>query len=172
MATLYVHRLLVWSHEGTRLVSPYILPAIAGVFIVHLLVKKRQGMGARSPHSLSIVSHAGLFLNRITSGLSVCDRFGTIHLFSVLVGHGHPRRIIQTNKTCDLQPLARAAAVNLKLLHPDWEYMFFTDADIGRFIDKEFREYRPTFDAFTEPIQRVDFPLPCCRSFQTFFFRD
>jgi len=68
-----------------------------------------------------------------------------------------PRRIIQTNKTRDLQPLARAAAVNLKLLHPDWEYMFFTDADIERFIDKEFREYRPAFDAFTEPIQRVDF---------------
>ncbi|HEU0209500.1 MAG TPA: glycosyltransferase [Candidatus Udaeobacter sp.] len=68
-----------------------------------------------------------------------------------------PGRIIQTSKTRELQPLAKAAATNLKLLHPDWEYLFFTDADIKHFIDDEFSQYRATFDAFTEPIQRVDF---------------
>jgi hypothetical protein len=68
-----------------------------------------------------------------------------------------PRRIIQTNKTSDLEPLAKAVSCNLKLLHPDWEYFFFTDDDIGRFVDDEFPQYRSTFDAFTEPIQRVDF---------------
>ena len=35
--------------------------------------------------------------------------------------------------------------------------MFFTDTDIERFIDDECPQYRSTFDAFTEPIQRIDF---------------
>jgi len=47
--------------------------------------------------------------------------------------------------------------MNLKLLHPDWEYVFFTDEDIKRFINAEFPEYRVAFDAFEKPIQRVDF---------------
>jgi D-alanyl-lipoteichoic acid acyltransferase DltB (MBOAT superfamily) len=53
VAIEYVHRLILWSYDGTRLVSPYILPAIAGVFVVHLLVKKdrqwAQEIPARSP---------------------------------------------------------------------------------------------------------------------------
>ena len=40
VATEYVHRLVLWSHDGTHLVSPYILPAVAGVFFVHLLIQK------------------------------------------------------------------------------------------------------------------------------------
>jgi alginate O-acetyltransferase complex protein AlgI len=40
VATQYLSRLLTWSHDGTRLISPYILPAVAGVFLVHLFVNK------------------------------------------------------------------------------------------------------------------------------------
>jgi len=39
-ACQYVSRLLTWSNDGTRLVSPYILPALAAVFLTHLLVNK------------------------------------------------------------------------------------------------------------------------------------
>lgn len=56
-----------------------------------------------------------------------------------------------------MEPLAKASSCSLKLLHPDWEYIFFTDDDIERFVADEFPKYRSTFDAFTEPIQRVDF---------------
>ncbi|AMY12976.1 Mannosyltransferase OCH1 [Luteitalea pratensis] len=68
-----------------------------------------------------------------------------------------PRRIIQTGKSRTLSPLARASATNLKLLHPDWEYIYFDDADVGRFIDTEFPEHREAFDAFPQNIQRFDF---------------
>ncbi len=68
-----------------------------------------------------------------------------------------PRRIIQTAKTRDLSPLARAAAINLKLLHPDWEYLFFDDHDIRKFIRQDFPEYRTVFETFSRPIQRIDF---------------
>ncbi len=39
-ATQYVSRLMTWSHDGTRLVSPYILSAIAAVLLAHLVVPK------------------------------------------------------------------------------------------------------------------------------------
>lgn len=68
-----------------------------------------------------------------------------------------PRRIIQTSRTGDLGPLAEASACNLKLLHPDWDYIFFTDEDMVRFVQTEFPEYWNAFAAFAEPIQKVDF---------------
>ena len=39
-ATEYVTRLVTWNYDGIRLLSPYILPAAIGVFLVHLLVNK------------------------------------------------------------------------------------------------------------------------------------
>lgn len=68
-----------------------------------------------------------------------------------------PRRIIQTNRTTYLSPLAEASACNLKLLHPNWDYVFFTDEDIAAFVKAEFSEYWKAFEAFREPIQKVDF---------------
>jgi len=70
---------------------------------------------------------------------------------------GIPRRIIQTAKTRNLPPLARAAAANLRLLHPDWEYRFFDDADIRAFLSTEFPQYQVVFDGFPRAIQRIDF---------------
>jgi mannosyltransferase OCH1-like enzyme len=76
-----------------------------------------------------------------------------------------PRRIIQTGKTSgarsswlntDLSLLAKAAATNLRLLNPDFEYLFFDDAQVEEFIDAEFPQYRPMFDSFSAPIQRYD----------------
>jgi hypothetical protein len=68
-----------------------------------------------------------------------------------------PGRIIQTWKSRDLPPLARAASASLRLLHPDWEYLFFDDADVARLIDREFPRYRTVFDSFPRAIQRFDF---------------
>jgi alginate O-acetyltransferase complex protein AlgI len=36
----YLSRLIAWSHDGTRFVSPYILPALVAVFLTHLLIQK------------------------------------------------------------------------------------------------------------------------------------
>src|SRR5580765_2482462 len=68
-----------------------------------------------------------------------------------------PKRIIQTNKSLDLPLLERAAVANIKLLNPDFEYLFFDDRQVEEFIDKEFPEYRSVFDSFPIPIQRYDF---------------
>ncbi len=68
-----------------------------------------------------------------------------------------PRRIIQTGKSRALPLLERAAVANLRLLNPDFEYLFFDDAQVEAFIDAEFPQYRPVFDAFSVRIQRYDF---------------
>jgi inositol phosphorylceramide mannosyltransferase catalytic subunit len=68
-----------------------------------------------------------------------------------------PRRIIQTARSRDLSPLARAAAKNLQLLHPDWEYLFFDDVDVVRFVANEFPHYQHVFGSFPHKIQRIDF---------------
>ena len=39
-ATQFLSRLVTWRSDGTHLVSPYILPALAGVALVHLFVQK------------------------------------------------------------------------------------------------------------------------------------
>lgn len=68
-----------------------------------------------------------------------------------------PKRIIQTDRTMELSPLASAATVNVKLLNPDFEYCFFDNAQVETFIDTRWPQYRPVFDAFRVPIQRYDF---------------
>ena len=67
-----------------------------------------------------------------------------------------PRRIIQTDKSRDLPLLGRAATMNLRLLNPDFEYVFFDDAQVEEFIDAEFPQYRPVVDSFSVRIQRYD----------------
>ena len=58
------------------------------------------------------------------------------------------RRIIQTAKSRDLPILGRAATTNLRLLNPDFEYVFFDDDQVEEFIDTEFPQYRSVVDAF------------------------
>jgi inositol phosphorylceramide mannosyltransferase catalytic subunit len=68
-----------------------------------------------------------------------------------------PKRIFQTDKSRDLPLLARAASMNLRLLNPDFEYLFFDDAQVEQFIDAQFPQYRPVVDSFSVRIQRYDF---------------
>lgn len=65
VATQYLSRLLSWSHDGTRLLSPYILPAVAGVFLVHLFVNKDRQWAHEMPLQSvwpRILAYSGLAL--------------------------------------------------------------------------------------------------------------
>lgn len=68
-----------------------------------------------------------------------------------------PKRIIQTGKRGP-QPLhILAMTANLRLLNPEFEYLFFDDEQVERFIDHDFPQYREVFDSFQFTIQRYDF---------------
>jgi hypothetical protein len=67
-----------------------------------------------------------------------------------------PKRIVQTGKVA--QPLhIRGMMANMRLLNPDFEYLFYDDVSIERFVNQEFSQYRSVFDAFPLNIQRIDF---------------
>lgn len=68
-----------------------------------------------------------------------------------------PKRIIQTSKTPQLSLRSRAIVTNIKLLHPDFEYMFFDDEQVWSFMRNEFPQHLQTFESFPYPIQRFDF---------------
>jgi hypothetical protein len=70
---------------------------------------------------------------------------------------GIPRQIIQTGKSHVLSSSAKAATANLQLLHPQWNFLFFDDAEVNSFIAREFPEYQSVFDRFPRNIQRIDF---------------
>jgi inositol phosphorylceramide mannosyltransferase catalytic subunit len=78
-------------------------------------------------------------------------------IFGAPVTEKIPRRIIQTANSADLPLLAKAAAANIRLLNPDFEYLFFDDAQVKEFIYARFPQYRTVFDGFVVPIQRYDF---------------
>jgi len=68
-----------------------------------------------------------------------------------------PKRIIQTGRHA-VQPLhIRAMMANIRLLNPDYEYLFFDEERVQAFMDQEFPQYRAVFDSFKFPIQRYDF---------------
>jgi hypothetical protein len=68
-----------------------------------------------------------------------------------------PMRIVQTAKSRTLSLKQRAIAENVRLLNADYDYRFFDNEDVERFIDQEFPQYRLVFDSFRFPIQRYDF---------------
>jgi len=61
----YLSRMLSWSHDGTRWVSPYILLAVAAVFFTHLLVNKDRNWAQELPARavpVRITAYAALVL--------------------------------------------------------------------------------------------------------------
>ena len=46
---------------------------------------------------------------------------------------------------------------NLRLLHPDWEHLFFDDPEVSRFMASESPLHQSVFNGFRYPIQRFDF---------------
>jgi hypothetical protein len=68
-----------------------------------------------------------------------------------------PSRIIQTGKSVDSPLIVKAAIANVRLLNPDFEYLFFDDEAVARFFADECPQYRRTFESFTIRIQKYDF---------------
>lgn len=68
-----------------------------------------------------------------------------------------PARIIQTARSRDLSLKQRALTTSMRLLNPEFEWVFFDDDDVTRFVDREFPQHRNVFDRFPYAIQRFDF---------------
>lgn len=54
-AVMYLTRLISWSSQGTNMISPYILSAVAAVFLVHLSVNKDRNWPQEIPTKLPML---------------------------------------------------------------------------------------------------------------------
>ena len=68
-----------------------------------------------------------------------------------------PMRIIQIGKDYRFSLRHRAAISNMKLLNPDFEYLYFDNEEKDRFVKEEFPQYAAIYRDFRYPIQRYDF---------------
>eukprot|EP00939_MAST-03C_sp_MAST-3C-sp1_P004385 g4385.t1 len=64
--------------------------------------------------------------------------------------------IHQTYKTTDLPDHWKDTPQAWKDMHPDWEYIFWTDQSARDFIEQNYEWFLETFDAYPHPIQRAD----------------
>ncbi|KAA0579339.1 glycosyltransferase [Azospirillum sp. Sh1] len=67
-----------------------------------------------------------------------------------------PRLIHQTWKTRDVPPEFQALQRSWIDRNPGFEYRFWTDEDIGRFIAEEHPALLPVFHGYADPIARID----------------
>jgi alginate O-acetyltransferase complex protein AlgI len=61
----YLSRMILWKHDGIRLISPYILLVLAAVFITHLLVNKDRNWADEIPQRaipVRITAYAALLV--------------------------------------------------------------------------------------------------------------
>jgi hypothetical protein len=76
---------------------------------------------------------------------------------NIRIGNVIPKRVVQTDKTAALPVRARAAVANIRLLNPDFDYIFFDNAAVEDFVRTHYPEYMELFHSFPVPIQRYDF---------------
>lgn len=82
-----------------------------------------------------------------------------------------PKRIIQTWKTRDLPRRYRAFHRRLRELHPDYEFLHYTDDEVEAFVREEYPTYTETFDTLPEFISKVDlFRLLAVHKLGGFYF--
>ena len=69
-----------------------------------------------------------------------------------------PKRIIQIwGGTAEIPLLMQSAMVNVRLLHPTFEYMLFDDAKIEAFLQELCPQYYAAYHSYQLPIQKFDF---------------
>jgi hypothetical protein len=64
----YLGRLLSWAQNGTRLNSPYLLPAILVVFLAHLLIGKDRNLVlelVEKPMAPRVLAYASLLVTLV-----------------------------------------------------------------------------------------------------------
>lgn len=67
-----------------------------------------------------------------------------------------PRIIHQMYKTTTIPPHWQPSPEAWKRYHPDYQYIFWTDAKLRAFISDYAPWFLPTYDNYSEPIQRAD----------------
>jgi len=67
-----------------------------------------------------------------------------------------PKIIHQTYKNHNLPETYKMCQTEIKRLHPDFEYRFYTDDDVDKFMKNDFPEYYDKFNELPRMIMKID----------------
>ena len=68
-----------------------------------------------------------------------------------------PKRIICTHiSQHTLEPKLKYCMQLMQEMHPDWEFLFFSDGDCRDFIRRELPDYMELYDWYPRPVQKAD----------------
>lgn len=109
------------------------------------------------PERSDIISAVSAPLFELRARRRICERSQASSNSRRILPLPIPKRIIQTGKDANLPLKSQAMTSNVKLLNPDFEYLFFDDTRVEQFIDQEFPQYREMFHSFQFTIQKYDF---------------
>lgn len=73
------------------------------------------------------------------------------------VRHQIPNRIIQTGKNNQFSIRQRAVIANMRLLNQEYEYLYFDDQQVEKFVREEYPQYLNVYESFRYRIQKYDF---------------
>ena len=68
-----------------------------------------------------------------------------------------PKRIIQIGKDSQFSLRHRVALSNMRLLHSEYDFLYFDNKQKDDFVRREFPQYHAVYENFKFPIQRYDF---------------
>ncbi len=105
-----------------------------------------------------------LFINLFVKCGS-CEKFGLVDINNVTQEEeqyikktiGIPKIIIQTWKDNNIPEKYHKDIETVKNLNPGFEYLFFTDDDIEKFLSQNYPEWYKTYQKLPVKIQKIDF---------------
>ena len=80
-----------------------------------------------------------------------------LYFYTEVFQQNIPKIIIQTWKTNNVSEKYKSYIEKLKSLHPDYQYLFFTDEQIDLFLKNNYPSYYETYKKLPLIIQKIDF---------------
>lgn len=80
-----------------------------------------------------------------------------LYFYTEVFQQNIPKIIIQTWKTNNVPEKYKSYIEKLKFLHPDYQYLFFTDEQIEIFLKNNYPSYYETYKKLPLIIQKIDF---------------
>ena len=87
----------------------------------------------------------------------ICFIIYYLYFYTEIFIQNIPKIIIQTWKTNTIPDKYTTYVDTLKELHPDYQYIFFTDEQIEHFLKNNYPQYYETYKKLPIKIQKIDF---------------
>lgn len=152
-----------WEHEYKCVINGIQIPKVFECTYIHKSLVKELALNSKPiPDLLLDTPNTGMwrpptdeFENNRKANKIVPDIYLNTYPFvnnKIMI----PKIIHQTYKNYDLPETYKMCQAEIKKLHPDFEYRFYTDDDMNRLMKTEFPEYYDKFNELPRMIMKID----------------